>query len=231
MTRNAVGQPNAMVSHGTSSGATRAPTLLPALKMPVARARSFLGNHSLTVLTAAGKLPPSASPRAKRAALKPSTVMGISQQPDRERLQGRGHPVAQLRFGRDEPGQGVGHRRQAPEQDRQGVTEPDAQAVDEPAGARVADGIGDLEGEDDVAVVDLVPAELLGQIGLENADHLAVDVVEGRGEEQQGTDAPAGPAHRRLRPVHSTLDHSPRGNLQQRRIEIPVTICCLHTHD
>jgi hypothetical protein len=49
-----------------------APTLDPALKMPVARARSFFGNHSATVFTAAGKLPASPSASANRATPKPS---------------------------------------------------------------------------------------------------------------------------------------------------------------
>jgi hypothetical protein len=50
-----------------------APTFEPALKMPVASARSFFGNHSATVLIAAGKLPDSPRPRRKRATLKPVT--------------------------------------------------------------------------------------------------------------------------------------------------------------
>ena len=43
-----------------------APTFEPELKMPVARARSFLGNHSATVLIAAGKFPASPTPSAAR---------------------------------------------------------------------------------------------------------------------------------------------------------------------
>src|SRR5262245_24477152 len=66
-------QPYATVSHGTVRGATTAPTFVPELKMPVANARSFLGNHSATVLMEAGKPPASPNPRAKRAALKPMT--------------------------------------------------------------------------------------------------------------------------------------------------------------
>src|SRR5436305_13867159 len=50
---------------GTASGAKIAPTFEPELKMPVARARSFFGNHSATVLIAAGKLPASLNPRLK----------------------------------------------------------------------------------------------------------------------------------------------------------------------
>jgi hypothetical protein len=56
------------------TGATMTPTLLPELKMPVAKARSRLGNHSLTDLTAAGKLPPSDNPSAARIMPNPKTV-------------------------------------------------------------------------------------------------------------------------------------------------------------
>src|SRR5574344_1953379 len=45
-----------------------APTLEPELKMPVASARSFFGNHSATVLIDAGKLPASPAPKRPRAA-------------------------------------------------------------------------------------------------------------------------------------------------------------------
>ena len=38
----------------------------PALKIPVANARSFFGNHSATLLIAAGKLPASPSPNNAR---------------------------------------------------------------------------------------------------------------------------------------------------------------------
>ena len=46
---------------------TIAPTLLPALNRPIAKARSFCGNHWATVLMPAGKLPDSPMPRPKRA--------------------------------------------------------------------------------------------------------------------------------------------------------------------
>ena len=60
---------------GMVAGATRAPTDAPALKIEVAKARSFLGKYSAVVLMAAGKLP--ASPRAsmQRAAMKSHTLM------------------------------------------------------------------------------------------------------------------------------------------------------------
>ena len=49
------GQPKRIVIHGTTSGVTIAPTFVPALKMPVASARSRRGNHSATVLIDAGE--------------------------------------------------------------------------------------------------------------------------------------------------------------------------------
>src|SRR6476469_902645 len=69
---NAARQPHVSVIHGTTIGVMTAPTFDPALKIPVASARSFAGNHSATVLIDAGKLPDSPNPSAKRAALKPA---------------------------------------------------------------------------------------------------------------------------------------------------------------
>ena len=73
-TMNADCQPKLRNSHGTSSGAKIEPTLEPELKMPVATERSLGGNHSATVLIAAGKFPDSPRPSATRAAPKPKTV-------------------------------------------------------------------------------------------------------------------------------------------------------------
>ena len=70
---NAQYQPYASVIHGTMSGATTAPMLVPELKMPVANARSRFGNHSATTLIDAGKFPASPMPSANRAAMKPAT--------------------------------------------------------------------------------------------------------------------------------------------------------------
>src|SRR5918912_870304 len=64
-------QPYVTAIQGTASGAAIAPTFEPELKMPVASARSFFGNHSATVLIEAGKLPASPRPRKKRAMPKP----------------------------------------------------------------------------------------------------------------------------------------------------------------
>ena len=65
---NAQRQPRLSAIHGTTSGAMIAPMFVPELKMPVASARSDFGNHSATVLIAAGKLPDSPRPRPNRAA-------------------------------------------------------------------------------------------------------------------------------------------------------------------
>jgi hypothetical protein len=50
-----------------------AAALVPELKRPTALARSGVGNHSLTALMAAGKLPDSPRPRKMRAMQKPAT--------------------------------------------------------------------------------------------------------------------------------------------------------------
>src|SRR6185295_2850253 len=67
-------QPRCTAIHGTVNGATIAPTFEPALKIPVANARSRAGNHSATVLIDAGKFPDSPRPNAKRAAANPFAV-------------------------------------------------------------------------------------------------------------------------------------------------------------
>jgi len=67
--------PHASVMNGTDNGATIAPMLVPELKMPVASARSFLGNHSAVDLIAAGKLPDSVRPNAPRTQMKPNVVL------------------------------------------------------------------------------------------------------------------------------------------------------------
>src|SRR4051812_36809130 len=66
--RNDERQPKLAAMIGTINGATTAPMLEPLLKIPVAKARSPLGNQSATVLRAAGKLADSPRPRPKRAA-------------------------------------------------------------------------------------------------------------------------------------------------------------------
>ena len=74
MIRKAQRHPQLIVIHGTTSGATSAPTLVPELNTPVASARSRFGNHSATALIDAGKLPASPRPSPKRARLNPATA-------------------------------------------------------------------------------------------------------------------------------------------------------------
>src|SRR6185437_5472812 len=70
---NAQRQPSLAAMSGTTSGATVAPRFEPELKMPVASALSFLGNHSATVLMPAGKLPDSPNPSMNRTTPNPRT--------------------------------------------------------------------------------------------------------------------------------------------------------------
>src|SRR5207247_10097581 len=60
-------QPHFGAIQGTRRGVSIAPVFVPALKMPVARARSLLGNHSATALMAPGKFADSATPSRARA--------------------------------------------------------------------------------------------------------------------------------------------------------------------
>src|SRR5690606_5329596 len=53
------------------------------------------------------------------------------------------------------------------------------------------------QGSDDVAVLDLVPADVALQFRRQHAQYLAVDVVDGGGQQQQRADAPAIAAARR----------------------------------
>ena len=72
VTRKHVRQPYMAAIQTKAGGPIIVATLEPALKMPVAKARSRLGNHSETALIAAGKLPLSPSPSMPRQ--KPSCV-------------------------------------------------------------------------------------------------------------------------------------------------------------
>ena len=67
-------QPITTATATTSGGVITAPMFEPQLNQPVASARSFLGNHSATVLTAAGKFPASPMPRMIRITTNPATV-------------------------------------------------------------------------------------------------------------------------------------------------------------
>src|SRR5450759_426995 len=75
---NAHRHPSVRVIPVTITGAVIAPIVDPELKSPVAKALSFLGNHSATLFTAAGKLADSPNPRAKRAVAKQPTPLAAA---------------------------------------------------------------------------------------------------------------------------------------------------------
>src|SRR5262249_53407304 len=83
------------------------------------------------------------------------------------------------------------HGRDRPEADSDGEPDSRADAIHQPARIDIAERVRELKRDDDVAVVDLAPSEPLLERRLENADHLAVDVVDRGGEEQQRADRPA----------------------------------------
>jgi len=85
----------------------------------------------------------------------------------------------------------MAHGREAPEADEDDEALLDADAVDDAPGKHHPDRVGELEAEHDAGVGPLIPGELLLQGPLEQADDLAVDVVDGRREEQQRADDPA----------------------------------------
>ena len=153
------------------SGVTTAPTSTPALKMPVAKARSLFGNHCATAVSPAGYAPPSPNPRRMRARHEAAetareTVRDLRDRPDRE---------------------------------SDGETHLRAEAIDKTAEKEIARRIGALKRRDDVGVVGLAPAEIVRQERLQDRDHLAIEVVERHRQEQQKDDGPSGPILRRLR--------------------------------
>ena len=153
--------------------------------MPVANARSRFGNHSATDLIAAGKLP--ASPR-------PSSEPRGDEAGDRGRVgQARTPRGPAPRPAPKRRRLGVRHRREAPDR-RSRSTKPScvpSRSIIRP-GEEQADRVGELEREDDVARSrSRVQPNSLLQRRLQDADDLPIDVVDGRGEEQQRADDPA----------------------------------------
>ena len=86
------------------------------------------------------------------------------------------------------------HGGQTPKRDGNRVAAAGAETVDEPSGGHVGEGVGALEGKDDVGVGGLAPMEVASQEWLEDADDLAVDVVDGGGEKRSPQIDPAGVA-------------------------------------
>jgi len=85
----------------------------------------------------------------------------------------------------------MAHRGKTPQTDEDDEAFLDADAVDDPTREHHPDGVGELEAEDDTGVGAFIPSELLLERALEQADDLPVDVVDGRGEEEECADNPA----------------------------------------
>ncbi len=141
---------------------------------------------------------------------------------DRRRVRQAGECEDGCRRSSEEPDAGVRHRGKAPDDDGDRESLARTKSVDDPAGDEQADAVGELKREHDVAVVDLRPAELTLQRRLQDADHLAIDVVDGGGEEEKRADDPAEPADTRrcgdgrhvagaLTRGHINHGHAPRG--------------------
>ena len=80
---------------------------------------------------------------------------------------------------------------QTPQADEDDEALLDTDAVDDATREQHPDGVGKLEAEDDRGIGPLIPAEFLFQGRLQQADDLAVDIVDRGGEEQQRANNPA----------------------------------------
>ena len=163
--------PQRAVTPATSRGAMSAEAFEPELKRPTALPRSSVGNHSLTALMAAGKLPDSPRPRKVRAMKKPMTELTREWE-----MEAR----AQIPMARGVAGFG-------------------AKAVDDAAGEEESEAVGELEDDDDVAEVvieDGLVARVEGEVpthewrvvqhGFNVSPDVAIHVVDGGREEEEG---------------------------------------------
>ena len=111
----------------------------------------------------AGKLPPSARPKAKRAPQKPLT------------LRTKAWAISAS----------------APRHHRDGQPGPGSDSIDQSAREQEAGRVGRLKPEDDVGEIPLRPPQRALQLRLQDAENLPVDVVDRGGGEQQAADQPA----------------------------------------
>ena len=91
----------------------------------------------------------------------------------------------------------MGHRGEAPESHGHRVTRPGTEAIDEASDKQHAGRIGDLEVRNEMAVLDVVPAEVVLQRGLQYAEQLTIHVIFCYAEEKEGADDPTEIAHAR----------------------------------
>ena len=79
----------------------------------------------------------------------------------------------------------MAHRCCAPEDDGERETFARADAIDQTSDAEQTDRVGSLEREDDPTVINFRPTDLVMDRCLEDANDLAIDVVDGRGEKRR----------------------------------------------
>src|SRR5258708_28792021 len=85
----------------------------------------------------------------------------------------------------------MSHRREAPENHGNSITNPRAHTVNQAAHKNHADRIGRLKREYQVSVVDVVPAQVVLKRAFQNAEHLPVHIVFGYAQKQEAADHPA----------------------------------------
>ena len=135
---------------------------MPELKIPVAKARSRLGNHSATALMEPGKFPASPIPSKPHATAKEATprAKACPMAASDHQVMASAKPIAR------------------------------AQPVDDPPEPQHHDAVGKLEGEDDPTVVALRHAEDLLHMMGEDGDGAAINVVDDGAKEQNSANQP-----------------------------------------
>src|SRR6185437_2100869 len=82
------------------------------------------------------------------------------------------------------------HRRDAPDRDGDGIADARAYAINESPHQQQPDCVGGHEGVHNVAVLKRVPSDLRLQQRIQQAEDLAVHVVDGGGEKYERADRP-----------------------------------------
>jgi len=84
----------------------------------------------------------------------------------------------------------MSHGGHAPNRDSDDVSDPGSVPIYEPPEEKQPDGVGRLKCRYDVPVFAFAPADDFLEVRRQDAQDLAVDVVDGRGEKEEGTDRP-----------------------------------------
>jgi hypothetical protein len=85
----------------------------------------------------------------------------------------------------------VRHRRKAPHPDSDCQPDPHTDSIHEPPRKEQSDAIGGLKRKDDRGVVTLSKTKLALQYRLEQADYLAINVIDRRRKKQKATNHPS----------------------------------------